>query len=159
MNKIERHLAIKQVISHRQIGTQEDLCRALRQAGFDVTQATLSRDLKELSIARVNTPDGTHYVLSPETEERRLQAYLAMEIESIDHNESLVVIKTLPGRAQGVAEIIDGMHHPNILGTIAGDNTIFVTPRSVRKLQSLLKELRDLAVRGRERIAGTVGNA
>jgi len=146
MNKNERHLALKEVITARQIGTQDELVRALKQAGFPVTQATLSRDLKELRIARVNGPEGAHYALSPEAEERRLQPYLAVEIETITHNESLIVVKTLPGRAQGVAEILDSFHHPDILGTLAGDNTVFVTPRSTKKIPRLVKELREMAV-------------
>ena len=150
MNKNQRQLAIKQIVTLRQLGTQESLCRALRQAGFPVTQATLSRDLKELSIARVNSPNGAHYVLSPEAEEKRLQSYIALEIEGIEHNESLIVVKTLPGRAQGVAEILDAMHHPDILGTIAGDNTIFITPRSTRRINRLLKDIREATLRPRQ---------
>lgn len=149
MNKNERHLALKEIITSRHVGTQEDLVRALKQAGFPVTQATLSRDLKELRIARVNGPDGARYALSPEAEEQRLQPYLAVEIETIRHNESTIVIKTLPGRAQGVAEILDSFHHPDILGTLAGDNTIFVTPRSTRRIGKLVKEI--LAMAGNER--------
>ncbi|MCU0453441.1 MAG: arginine repressor [Bacteroidetes bacterium] len=146
MNKNERHLALKEVITARHIGTQDELVRALKQAGFPVTQATLSRDMKELRIARVNGPEGPRYALTPEAEEKRLQPYLAFEIESISFNESLIVVKTLPGRAQGVAEILDSFHHPDILGTLAGDNTVFVTPRSTKKIPKLVKELRGMAV-------------
>ncbi len=146
MNKNERHLALKQVITSRPIGTQDELVRALKQAGFPVTQATLSRDLKELRIARVNGPEGAHYTLSPESEEQRLQPYLAVEIETITHNESMIVIKTLPGRAQGVAEILDSFHHPDILGTLAGDNTVLVTPRSTKRILKLVKTLREMTL-------------
>jgi transcriptional regulator of arginine metabolism len=146
MNKNERHLALKAIITSRQIGTQDELVRALKQAGFAVTQATLSRDLKELRIARVNGPDGAHYALSPEAEEQRLHPYLAVEIETITHNESTIVIRTLPGRAQGVAEILDSFHHPDILGTLAGDNTIFVTPKSTRRIGRLMKDIRGMTL-------------
>jgi transcriptional regulator of arginine metabolism len=144
MNKAPRQIAIKQVITQRPIATQDELCKALRGAGFRVTQATLSRDLKELRIAHVSTPEGSRYVLNPESEERRMQSFIAYEIESIFANESVIVIKTLPGRAQGVAEIIDSFHLSSILGTLAGDNTIFVSPTSVRKISELLKSLRSL---------------
>ena len=137
-------MAIKQILTQGLVGTQEGLSKALKKAGFDVTQATLSRDLKELGVGRINTPEGTRYVLQPEAEEQKLRAFLGYEIEGIDSNESVIVIKTLPGRAQGVAEIIDGLHHPLILGTIAGDNTIFITPRSVRKIQELIKTIKSL---------------
>ena len=144
MNKINRQIAIKQIISEQMIGSQEELCEALHKNGFEITQATLSRDLRELGIARANTPDGLRYLLNPLTEERRLQSYIGYEVEQISANESMVVIKTLPGRAQGVAEIIDSLRNPLILGTLAGDNTIFITPTSVTKLNELLKHLRGL---------------
>jgi transcriptional regulator of arginine metabolism len=142
--KQARHMAIKQILAHQVVGTQDDLSRALRKAGYEVTQATLSRDLKELGVGRVNTAGGMRYVLQPEAEEQKLRAFLGYEIEEIDSNESVVVVKTLPGRAQGVAEIIDGLRHPLILGTIAGDNTIFITPTSVKKIHELIKTIRSL---------------
>lgn len=153
MNKQNRHFTIKHIITHQAIASQEELCQALRKAGFDVTQATLSRDMKELGIARVNTPDGVRYVLHVESEERRLTSLIGYEIESIDANENIVVIKTLPGRAQGVAEIIDNMHHPAILGTIAGDNTIFVGPSAVGRIDEVLRLLRGLMAEKRLQVA------
>ena len=144
MNKVNRQIAIKQIISEQAIGSQEELCSALHKSGFEITQASLSRDLRELGIVRINTPEGLRYVLNPLNEERRLQSFIGYEVEQISANESLVVIKTLPGRAQGVAEIIDSLHNTLILGTIAGDNTIFVTPTSVGKMDELVKLLRRL---------------
>jgi transcriptional regulator of arginine metabolism len=153
MNKQSRQFAIKQIIAHQAIASQDELCQALSRAGFDVTQATLSRDMRELGIARVSTPDGVRYVLHVESEERRLTSIIGYEIESIDANESVVVIKTLPGRAQGVAEIIDNMHHPAILGTLAGDNTIFVSPSSVSRIDEVLKLLRGIMSQKRLQVA------
>lgn len=153
MNKQSRQFAIKQIITHQVIGSQEELCNALLKANFDVTQATLSRDLKDLGIARVNTPEGVRYVLHMESEERRLTPFIGYEIENMDANENLIVIKTLPGRAQGVAEIIDSLHHPFILGTLAGDNTIFVTPASVGKINEVLNLLRELMTEKKNRVA------
>jgi transcriptional regulator of arginine metabolism len=153
MNKQRRQFAIKQIITHQGIASQEELCRALRKAGFEVAQATLSRDMKELGIARVNTAEGVHYVLHVESEERRMKSFVGYEIESVDANENLIVVKTLPGRAQGVAEIIDNMHHPAILGTLAGDNTIFVTPTSISKLEEVLRLLQTLLSENRLQVA------
>jgi transcriptional regulator of arginine metabolism len=153
MNKQNRHFTIKHIITHQAIASQDELCQALRKAGFDVTQATLSRDMKELGIARVNTTDGVRYVLHVESEERRLTSLIGYEIESIDANENIVVIKTLPGRAQGVAEIVDNMHHPAILGTIAGDNTIFVSPSAVGRIDEVLRLLRGLMAEKRLQVA------
>ena len=144
MNKVNRQIAIKQIISEQTIGSQEELCTALHKNGFDITQATLSRDLKELGIVRNNSSKGLRYELNPANEERRLQSFIGYEVEQVSANESLVVIKTLPGRAQGVAEIIDSLHIPLILGTIAGDNTIFVTPASVAKIDDTLRLVKSL---------------
>ncbi len=144
MSKQQRHVAIKQLITHQVISSQDELCQALETAGFEVTQATLSRDMKELGIARVNTTGGLRYILHVESEERRLAPLIGYEIERIDANESMIVIKTLPGRAQGVAEIIDSKRSPLVLGTLAGDNTIFVTPASVANVDEVLKFVKGL---------------
>jgi len=149
VNKQGRHTAIKQIISHQAVGTQEELRKALKHSGFDITQATLSRDMKDLGIARINAPEGPRYVLHMESEERRLQSFVGLEIEQIDANESLIVVKTLPGRAQGVAEIIDSLHNPAILGTIAGDNTILVTPTSTKKIKDVMRFLQAMMMKKR----------
>ena len=153
MKKQDRHFAIKQIITHQIISSQDELCRALENAGFTVTQATLSRDMKDLGIARVNTAAGHRYILHVESEERRLTSMIGYEIESIDSNETMIVIKTLPGRAQGVAEIIDSVHHPAVLGTLAGDNTIFVTPSSVAKIPEIQKLLKNLMTQKKLEVA------
>ncbi len=144
MTKQSRHVAIKHIILHEHVETQDDLCKTLRKSGHAVTQATLSRDLKELGVGRVNTADGVRYVLHAEGEEQKLKSFVGYEIEDIAHNEAIIVIRTLPGRAQGVAGIIDGLHHPAILGTLAGDNTVFVTSTSVRKIPEVMKALKSM---------------
>jgi len=144
MEKQQRHLAIKQILASRAITTQSELASAMRKEGFKTTQATLSRDMKELGIAWVYTPSGAKYMLSPEQEEERLTTLIGFEIEQIEANESMVVIKTLPGRAQGVAEIIDHLHLPSVLGTLAGDNTVFVLPRSIKKIKETISAIRSV---------------
>ncbi|MEX0602684.1 MAG: hypothetical protein WD295_05035, partial [Bacteroidota bacterium] len=84
MTKNARQLALKQIITHQTIGTQDELCRALKKAGFDVTQATLSRDIKDLGIGRINSSSGPRYILNPETAEKRLTSLIGYEIEDID---------------------------------------------------------------------------
>jgi transcriptional regulator of arginine metabolism len=142
MEKQRRHLAIKQILASRAITTQSELASAMRKEGFKTTQATLSRDMKELGIAWVYTPSGAKYMLSPEQEEERMTSLIGFEIEQIEANESMVVVKTLPGRAQGVAEIIDHLHLPSVLGTLAGDNTVFILPRSIKKIKDTITALR-----------------
>ena len=144
MEKQRRHLAIKQIITNRTINTQSDLASAMRKEGFKTTQATLSRDMKELGIAWVYTPSGAKYMLNPEQEEERLTTLIGMEVENIEANEAVVVVKTLPGRAQGVAEIIDHLRLPSVLGTLAGDNTVFILPRSIKKIKATIQALRDV---------------
>ncbi|MCI0708474.1 MAG: arginine repressor [Ignavibacteriae bacterium] len=146
MNKSSRHLAIKQIIAQRPIASQEELCDALGKAGFEVTQATLSRDLKELGIARINAPEGPRYVLHHQSEERRLQSVISYEVERIDANEVMVIIRTLPGRAPGVASFIDSLQHRDILGTLAGDDTVLVTPSSTKKIRNVLQYIKDALI-------------
>jgi transcriptional regulator of arginine metabolism len=144
MEKQRRHLAIKQIIANRTINTQSELASTMRKEGFKTTQATLSRDMKELGIAWVYTPSGAKYMLNPEQEEERLTTLIGMEVENIEANETAVVVKTLPGRAQGVAEIIDHLQLPSVLGTLAGDNTVFILPRSIKKIKATIQALRDV---------------
>jgi transcriptional regulator of arginine metabolism len=144
MNKQSRLIAIRQIIAQHAIGTQDDLCLLLNEAGHEVTQATLSRDLKELGVARMNTPEGARYTIPVESGENRLRSFISYEIVSIEWNESLIIVRTLPGRAQGVAEILDNMPETGILGTLAGDNTIFIAPRSVKKIKEIVAKLREL---------------
>jgi transcriptional regulator of arginine metabolism len=147
MDKQKRHLTIKQIINEGTITTQNELASAMRKAGFRTTQATLSRDMKELGIAWVHTPSGAKYMLNPEQEEERLTTLIGMEVEQIMANETTVVIKTLPGRAQGVAEIIDHLRLPSVLGTLAGDNTVFIMPRSVKKIKETVSSLQNILAR------------
>jgi transcriptional regulator of arginine metabolism len=150
MDKQQRLLAIKQTITNHTITTQSELAAALRKDGFKTTQATLSRDMKELGIAWVYTPSGAKYMLSPEQEEERLTTLIGLEVEHIEANETIVVVKTLPGRAQGVAEIIDHLRLPSVLGTLAGDNTVFVLPHSIRKIKETINALREVLAKTRQ---------
>ncbi|MFN3386273.1 MAG: arginine repressor [Candidatus Thermochlorobacter sp.] len=143
MDKAQRQLLIKQIITEKEISNQEELAKELARRGFEVNQATLSRDLKELGIAKVSTPEGVWYQLQPENEAHRLRALISYEIESIHANESLIVIKTLRGRASGVAEILDRLDIPDILGTIAGDDTIFIAPASTKKISAIVRRIKE----------------
>lgn len=118
----------------------------LESEGFEVTQVTLSRDLRELGVVRSHTADGPRYTISAENEESRLARLISYEIESIDSNEFMIVIRTLPGRAAGVADIIDRFGIEGILGTVAGDNTIFIAPKSTRDLTKVIDDLKKIVV-------------
>lgn len=144
MKKTARQFLIKEIISGKQIGSQEELVNELKRRGEAVNQATLSRDLQEMGISRINTPAGSRYTLAaPEGEQRRTRTLLSYEVQSISANESMVVVRTLPGRAQGVAEMIDSLNLQGALATLAGDNTIFIAPVSIKKISTIVKELKE----------------
>ena len=117
---------------------------ALAQAGFEVTQATLSRDLARLGAARVSGPGGgTHYQLSPEERRDGLPA-LGKLVASVSSNGFLVVIRTHPGSAPAVARAVDLAGLPEVLGSIAGDDTIFVAPSTARGGPALAARVKGL---------------
>ncbi|MGQ9805168.1 MAG: arginine repressor [Chlorobiales bacterium] len=151
MGKAERQLAIKEIIIKKQIASQEELAKELLRKGFEVNQATLSRDLKELGIAKIITADGVWYELQSDNEAQRLKMLLSYEIESIQSNDCMVIIKTLRGRASGVAEILDQLELPDILGTIAGDDTIFIAPTSSKKIPAIIKRIKDAVLQTEEK--------
>jgi transcriptional regulator of arginine metabolism len=142
MKKTARQFLIKEIISRQNISSQQELVTELKKRGEIVNQATLSRDLHEIGISRMSASSGSKYVLSVEGEDKRTRTLLSYEIQTIESNESMVVVRTLPGRAQGVAEMIDSLQLPGILATLAGDNTIFVAPRSVQKIKAIEKQLK-----------------
>jgi transcriptional regulator of arginine metabolism len=142
MKKEQRQFLIKDIISKMEITAQDQLSRELRRRGLRVTQATLSRDLKELGVARIPSSRGLRYALP--TEERKLKTIVGIEILSIAANETAVVIKTLPGRAHGVAAYLDSLHCDDILGTVAGDDTIIVAPTSIKRTAQLLESIEQL---------------
>ena len=146
MTKNERHLAIKQIILSRKVRTQEELVAALKKKKLDVTQATLSRDLAELGVSRVHTNAGFHYALPPNVSGDVLRNMVGAEIMSVTANETLVVVRTLIGHAHGVGVYLDGLNSADILGTIAGDDTVLVVPASHKKTAAIVKMIEETLV-------------
>lgn len=129
--KSTRHTKIKEIIDKQKIETQEDLAAALRKSGIDVTQATVSRDIKELMLVKVPDADGRYVYAYPKEHSmiltpNRLTRTFQESILEIRHNDALIIIRALPGTAQSVAFAVDYMKWPEILGTIAGDDTVFL---------------------------------
>jgi transcriptional regulator of arginine metabolism len=131
--KYNRHSKILEIIEKKDIETQEELAEELRKEGIDVTQATVSRDIKELRLVKVLAPSGVYKYavidsnnvdISP-----KLVRVFAESVLSIDHANNLVVIKTLAGSAQAAASAIDALNWKEIVGSIAGDDTIMVVIR------------------------------
>ncbi len=136
-----RREAVARLIRTRRLGTQEELLAALAEAGEHATQATLSRDLARLGARRVSRPEGAFYELGPEADPLAL---LRGQIASIDANASLVVIRTVPGSANAIARAIDLAQLAEVLGTIAGDDTIFVAPGPGLRPQRLAARLAEV---------------
>ncbi len=129
--KMTRHAKIKEIIDKNKIETQEDLAAALRNEGIEVTQATVSRDIKELMLVKVPDANGHYHYAYPKEHNMlltpgRLERTFQDSIVNIKATDNMVVVRTLPGTAQAVAYAIDYMKWPEILGTIAGDDTVFV---------------------------------
>lgn len=144
MTKKARHLAIREIINAKPIANQDVLRLELRKRKCAVTQATLSRDLAELGVSRVLSADGPRYTLQPAlTEAQVLRPVVSTQVLSILANESVIVVKTLPGCAGTVGEYLDVQPHPDIIGTVAGDNTLLVVPSSRAKTKHVLQFLRD----------------
>lgn len=143
MTKTERLYCIRKIIAAGSVGSQEDLRRELAREGCKVTQATLSRDLKDLGASWVPGPGGGRYTLSAQSDTAALRPFMGSNVTDIAANETLILIRTLPGAAGSVAEYIDSQRLPEVLGTVAGDNTVLVIPSSIKLLPPLQRVLKE----------------
>lgn len=138
-----------EIIKNYNIETQEELIEKLRLAGFEVTQATISRDIRELKLAKVMSENGNYkYVLPKPGNQDGQHLYskaLTGSIKSVESAVNNVVIKTYPGLANAVAAGIDSLHEHEILGCVAGDDTIIIVARSAESAVNLCKRLRKLS--------------
>jgi transcriptional regulator of arginine metabolism len=147
-NKRQRHDTILEIVTDRVVSSQEDLRKLLLQRGWDVTQATLSRDLRELRLARVPTPEGARYAItdgSIEESRAALDTLLPQLFLRIDGVSEMLVLRTVPGGAQPIAAGLDGEGWPDILGTVGGDDTILIICRSVAGRERVLRRIRSMA--------------
>jgi transcriptional regulator of arginine metabolism len=139
-----RREVVARLLRQRRIGTQEELLAALSAAGIAATQATLSRDLARLGARRAAAPDGGAVYELPEEARRDGTEALRGLVGQVACNGSLVVVRTHPGGAAAVARAIDLARLPEVLGTIAGDDTVFVAPARGRKAVPLAGRVRAL---------------
>lgn len=148
-NKHERQLAIRELVSTRPIGSQEELRQLLAERGWGVTQSTLSRDIHDLRIARVPAASGVRYTAaeSATSEDSRatLAALVPQLFQRLDFVRELIVVKTVVAGAQPISEAIDSEGNPDVLGTIAGENTILIICRSDAGRERVSKRLLALA--------------
>ena len=151
MLKNKRHEKIIDIIKNKDIETQEELAGELRSAGFDVTQATVSRDIKLLRLIKVSTNFGTYKygILDDKDiqEAKKIEKYkniVASSILSMEAIDKFLVIRTLPGAASVVGEVIDSLNIDEIAGNIAGDNTIFVLVRNEKSIIHIQNKINKL---------------
>ncbi len=149
MARANRQLKILDIISKHDIDTQEELVDYLRSEGFSVTQATVSRDIKEMGIIKTLSSDGRHYKYAAQQSKESSAAdkFLSMfknTVVSIKSTGNLIVLKTETGSAGPAAELIDKLSYDEVLGVIAGDNTIFVAVDGVEHADTIRRRLEDL---------------
>ena len=147
--KSQRQAKIMEIISNRNVETQEQLLQELQNAGFRSTQATISRDIKELRIVKELTSFGT-YRYTAATDEvsstfsSKLNTIFRECITSFDYAQNMLVIRTLPGLASAAASAIDAMNMSVVVGTIAGDDTVFVVMRDANAAAAFCGEIKNL---------------
>src|SRR5260221_11046599 len=147
-NKRERQSAILETVNSRVVSSQEDLRKLLLQRGWDVTQATLSRDLRELRLARVPTPEGARYAItdgSIEESRAALDTLLPQLFLRIGGVSEMLVLRTVPGGAQPIAAALDGEGGSDVLGTVGGDDASLIIGRSVAARGRVLRHVKAVA--------------
>lgn len=142
--KQKRQARIRELLNTYYVSSQEYLLKLLKNDGFDMTQATLSRDFAELGVVRVFVEGGIRYIMNADESGKQIAKLIGFEILSVQHNESMVVIRTLAGRAQGVSHFIDRLNREEIIGTVGGDDTVIVIPNSVNNLDKVLEIVKTL---------------
>ncbi len=146
--KYTRHSKILELIENKEIETQEDLSEELRNLGLNVTQATVSRDIKELRLIKVLTKDGKYKYATLQSQDNilsdRVVKIFKNSVVSIDYAGNIIVIKTLTGSAQAAAAAIDAVDIEDAVGTIAGDDTIFIVIRDASNVEETIEHFRKL---------------
>ena len=147
--KTERHAKIIELINEKPVCTQEELATALRDSGFDVTQATVSRDIRQLQLRKVNGSDGkSHYTLGGGSHvdlSRKYKRVLQDAFVSADHAGNIIVIHTVSGMAMAAAAALDSLDWGDVLGCIAGDDTIMVVIREPDGAAEIIKRIREIS--------------
>lgn len=150
--KIRRHAKILEIINNNAIETQEELQAHLRQAGYDVTQATVSRDIKELRLSK--TPDrsgGYRYVTAKSGQEHissKFHSIFSGAVVRVQYAQNIVVVNCLPGMAQGACAAMDSLHWNQVVGTLAGDDTFLCIATDEQAAEDLTIELKKMMTDG-----------
>lgn len=147
--KVKRHAKILELIHSRPIDTQDELLTLLRESGFPVTQATISRDIKELRLVKTLDADGRyHYTAHNSTQKHEMTnkflLLFAESVKEIDSAGNMLVIKCYTGMANAVCAALDTLHWSGVVGTLAGDDTIFMVMRDDHNARELVGQLRKM---------------
>ena len=146
--KNKRHKCILSIINSNIVQTQEELVEGLKQAGFDCTQGTISRDIRELRLVKVLDESGVYKYAQPKeggSYLERLKEVFAQSVLSVVPAGNLIIVKTIPAGAVGAASAIDVLYFPDVLGCIAGDDTIFVAVTDSEQAKEMAKTLNEMA--------------
>ncbi|MGN1399956.1 MAG: transcriptional regulator AhrC/ArgR [Bacillus sp. (in: firmicutes)] len=148
MNKGQRHIKIREIIANNDIETQDDLVEELKNAGYNVTQATISRDIKELHLVKVPLMDGKYKYSLPADQRfnplQKLKRNLTDAFVRLDYTSHLLVMKTLPGNAHAIGALIDNLDWDEILGTICGDDTCLIICRTPEETKVISQRFLDM---------------
>lgn len=144
--KAIRHARIKDIIENTVVETQEDLAESLRKQNIEVTQATVSRDIKELMLIKIPTGDGRYRYAYPLEKnmvfsKNRMSRMFQDSVIGLNFSENIIIIKTLPGTANAVASTLDYAKWPEIIGTVAGDDNILVVVKPLDAVPQILRKL------------------
>lgn len=148
--KVNRHAKIIELIGKYQVETQEELAAYLNQEGFKVTQATVSRDIRDLKLTKIPTEDGKQrYTVHPKTGTTMNDKYIRVlkdGFASMDMAQNILVIKTVSGMAMAVATAIDSLQFSEVVGTIAGDDTIMCAIRTVEDTVKVMDKINKMVM-------------
>ncbi len=146
--KTKRHTKILEIVRDRAVETQEDLMELLRHEGFQVTQATVSRDIKELRLVKTLGADGTYHYAPAKAESVTISgqfySLFSDTVQSVDYAGNIVVVRCLSGMAQAVCASMDSMHWKDVVGTLAGDDTMICIVKDESRAVGLVTELKKL---------------
>ena len=147
--KLKRHAVIREIIENSPVETQEDLAAALRARQIDVTQATVSRDIKTLMLVKVPAGNGRYRYAFPKEKgallsKERMARLFYDSVVSLDYSENIVVVKTIPGAASTVGAALDASDWTEIIGTVAGDDSIFVLVKPKDTAENIVARIQEL---------------
>ena len=147
--KTHRQARVKEIVERVVIRTQDDLAEALRSEGIDVTQATVSRDIKEMMLVKVPTGDGCYRYAFPSEQNvtvsaARLEKTFQDSVLSVNSSGNIIVLRTQPGTAQAVAYVLDNIRWPEIIGTVAGDDTIFLVVKPEKAVETVIERFESI---------------